>query len=571
MQRPIAILAILTTILIAAYAVFASAVPTAVVGPRFLAAIERGTGMRVESHGRIGFTVFPRPRIAVAATLLRGADGAASLPIGDVEAGLELMPLLSGEIVLTDVQLTGPSLDFLADGSSALPLTRVIERLMAGRVASIAVRGGSVTVGARRDAAELLRNADFSFARSGNAGIRVSGNADWRGERIALDLTLGDVAGMTAGNRHPARLDLVSPGLTVRMDGQAALGSAANFDGAVSIAVPEPAALAVRFDWAAEGLPAGVPFSVKGRGQVTPVHMAVGEAEFAFGPASALGALAVHWAQPRIVAQGTLAFDELKLSLSAPEWRPVGVLSEEPVVLPGFLANPVDLDLRLSAAALRYADTRLGRLAGSFISREGRISFDLGEAHALDGTFTGQIRITPKDAGLELKAKLQASGVAAKALAASFPALNGLSGRIRADGTLQAIGRTYGDWVSSATGKATVSGRDLALSAGLVEALFADGADGQGGNPPAAALSVPAASAKLGLKGQRVTISDIRFGDAAAVDDADLSLDFAAGLYRIKGTVLLPAPEVENGGERAPFAWEGTLPALALPGWWQAR
>lgn len=605
MRRPIAVFAVLVVIATAAYALFASAFPKAVVVPRVLAAVERSTGMRVRVDGAIGFTVFPRPTITMTGAVLENRDR--KVPLGDVVARLKLMPLLSGDIAYADVVLTGAVLDFSISGASPVPVKRILDGLLAGRLGSMEVRQARVSIALDKARTERFANVDFTLRRAGAAGIALDGTGDWRGERTTLALLFGDVPHMQAGSPAQARMTLATPTGTLGLDGRAAFGANANFDGSIDLATTDAARLVGRFGWRAGGLPTAQTIHVGGTGQMTPGHMAIRDARFDLGTATALGAFALHWSQPRIVVQGTLAFDRLAIDATGLSWQPLSRVKEMDIALPSFLENPVDLDLRLSVANLTLDRLAATRVAGSLIARKGHVSLDLGEAMLFGGQVRGRVALARDGTKLDLTTDLTANTLDLATLLAPYPAAAGISGALTAKIAAKTRCGTVDACIEAAHGAVTITGTGIAVPAVMLESwLKGAGPDGE----PLAfgALADATVSAAGGLAAGRIAVTDLSLGQAGTVGLKALTYDLRSGVFRAEGLVrkalpvaapaadaaagqtedaaaakaspeVAPAREPQDAGSgeslaSAGPAWSfdfaGFLPILALPGWWSA-
>ena len=599
MRRPITVFTVLVVIAIAAYALFASAFPRSVVVPRVLAAVERSTGMRIRVDGMIGFTVFPRPTITMTGAVLENRDH--TVPLGDVVARLKLMPLLRGDIAYADVVLTGAVLDFSVADAAPVPVQRVLDGLFAGRLGSMQVRKARVSIAFDKARTERFDNVDFSLRRAGAAGIALDGAGDWRGERTTLALVLGDIPQMQAGSPAPARMTLASPTGTLGLDGRAAFGTSANFDGRIDLETPDAARLVERFDWQAGGLPTAQALHVSGTGQMTPGHLSIRDARFDVGTAAALGAFALHWSQPRVVVQGTLAFDRLPVDATGLSWQPLARIKDVDVALPSFLANPVDFDLRLSVASLVLGDLTAERVAGSLIAREDRVSVDLGEATLFGGQVRGRVALARDGTMLDLTTDLTANTLALAALLAPYPGAAGLSGALTAKVAATTRCRTVGACVEAAHGTMAVTATGLAVPAAML-APWLKGV-GSDGKPLAfGALAGATVSATGDLAAGRLVVTDLSLGEAGTISLKTLAYDGHSGAFRAEGVVRPPAPAADTPkaqagsdaavappagsaqvlapqgagtGETAvsvqpawSFDFAGFLPMPALPGWW---
>ncbi len=541
MQRPIAVLAIVVVVAVALYGLVASVLPRALVVPSFVSSVEEASGLRMHVAGEATFTVFPRPVVTIRGVTLQGPALDAPIRLGDITARLRLWPLLTGDLVFDDIVLSGARLELSVLPPRSALLRRLLENVAGGAPAAFSLRGGEVSLSLAEGVREAFTKVDATLARSGSRGLTLDGAADWRGQRLKIRLGMGDLPVMLDGKLAGARLTLASRSLYVAMNGRAGFGGRVNFDGAIELATNEPRRLAEAIGWDAGGLPEAMGLKVRGTGQITPGHMTMGQTQFQIGDSSAQGALALHWTAPRVVAQATLAFDRLAIDTSAVPWLARG--TNHPVVLPGFLDNPIDLDLRVSAADLVVGGTAMQRLAGSLITRADTVSLDIGEVSLLGGQFGGRLRLARKAAGLSVAVDAMMRSVPLAGLVATLPALSGLTGTVGGEASAKATCAMLSSCLSAMTGAGSLTVDALSVPAPLTAKAFVPVAHEGGQAPAFGSLTVPKARLAGAIEGGRLHIETVSLGTLKSVRVAEAVVDFVTGTYRLVGAVeSLPPP-----------------------------
>ena len=396
----------------------------------------------------------------------RPAETASTLP----SLSKHKFPVISAERIILDhpaftVRLDGRLLE-TGEKPDARLIAFLVEPLRQLRFNRVSIRSGTLTLIRPDGTRELLADINAELhASPARAVTAFHGTFFWRGERIALEATLGPPQALVspasansnpvAGKSLPLRLSLSSAPLEFVLEGAIdvshghALRGKADLSGTnlrnvarwLSLRLPEGAGLTafrVRgdLDWRKEG----VNFT---------------NAAVTLDGNSATGSLTLTLPQDRPKIAGTLAFKSLDL---APYLGPKSFvsLSDLAASLSVPALSAFEADIRVSAPSITGTALNIESTAVSIAVRGGRLSADLAEVALEQGIASGRIFIDGSGVstrlGLRLKLE-QVSLTRLAALAVSQPTIEG-RGDVVLD--LTAEGQTVGAALKALNGEARI-------------------------------------------------------------------------------------------------------------------
>lgn len=379
-------------------------------------------------------------------------------------------PIISAERIILDhpsftVRLDGTQFDGIEKPDARL-LAFLIEPLRQLRFSRVSVRSGILAIVKPDGSREVLTdiNAEINAATARTI-TGFHGTFFWRGERIALDVTLGPpqsvtevaLASSTAVpvKSMPVRLSLTSAPIDVVLEGAVDVSSNHALRGKVDLS---GGSLRTIGRWLSIRLPEGsglASFRARGDLDWRKEVMTFTNAAISLDGNSATGSLSLTLLQDRPKIAGTLAFKSLDL---APYLRPSSLASlsdlAASISLPSLAA--FEADIRISSQAITGTPLNIGNTAASIAVRGGRLSADLAEVLFEQGIASGRIFIDGSGAatrlGLRLKLE-QVSLTRLAALAVSQPTIEG-RGDVVLD--LTAEGQTVGAALKALNGEAHV-------------------------------------------------------------------------------------------------------------------
>ncbi|MEX2520696.1 MAG: AsmA family protein [Paracoccaceae bacterium] len=270
MRRALKIIAVLALLAGAAVVAVVALLPAERIARLVGDQVEAATGRTLALTGSLKPSFWPVIGVETGAVALANAEwgeAPALVSAAGARIGIEVIPLLSGEIRVREVRLVDPVIslevneageanwDFgggeSADsGAGAGGNTEAF--LTALKLDEAVMENGEFRYSDRRNgAAFALEQVHLTAAAPGlDSELTLSGEAVWRGEPATVALSLSTPAAALRGERVDIRLDLKSAPVSAAFDGAATPGAAPAATGAFRLSAKDPAALLA---WASGG------------------------------------------------------------------------------------------------------------------------------------------------------------------------------------------------------------------------------------------------------------------------------------------------------------------------------
>ena len=420
---------------------------------RVVAHLANATGATVRVS-RSHVALYPRPRVVMENVRLGATHlGGAEARVDRLEVDVALLPALGGRIVPIALRAERPHILLRHDARSpqaVLPTSPL-------PWPNLAIRDGRVDWQSRGRTIRVTA-VDATISAAGR-GATLAGSAVWNGEPVAFETSTRDLAAL-ASRGTGARVTVTSNPLSFAFDGTLDLPAGQ----ATGRTVLETKSMERAVEWLglAHDAPA-VPFSLRGNATANAAEAAFRKAALRVGDVEADGSLTVERRSSRVVVGGTLAFG----NVAVPDVSVFHVLSapgdaRTDLRLPHLTA--LDLDLRLSAARLDVAGTRLDEVAATLRTGANDATLTIGDAVVGGGHAQGRLRFQTVRGDTKGTVTLAAKDVDLAAL--SIPALDGSlrpTGRGDATLVLSARGRSTEAMLASLAGRGSVAVRSGSL------------------------------------------------------------------------------------------------------------
>jgi AsmA protein len=379
------------------------------------------TGLDPVFRGNATVTLFPSGSVSFEDVTL-GDDKDPALTAERLTARLKFFPLLFGRVETADIELERPTIAMVLDRGGRSNWSRLVEALAKSRLAdaksasfsAIRITGGTVVV--RDDnhgRNERFENVEISTAwPSISKSFGVTGRFTWRGETVDASVTLSDFTEALAGNRSGVKVRLTSTLGKFAFDGSLSTQPTLKVVG--NLAADAPSLRQALQRAGQKPLPGGgfERFALKAQTNIVGGTIALSAVNLELDGNAAEGVITFA-TDGRRTLQGTLAADALDLR---PYLSTVQVMtsnkkqwSEGPVALDGL--NGIDVDLRLSAAAVQIGEAKVGRSAVAANLRGGNLVITIGESQAFGGLVKGAITLANLEASMDAKTQLQFTNV----------------------------------------------------------------------------------------------------------------------------------------------------------------
>src|SRR5689334_22278926 len=213
------------------------------------AQIRAVTGLDLTVRGPIDVSVFPGSYVSFHDVGLKGsADNEPALRVDVLTANLRLLPLLLQRFEIADVMMLRPQIHVKreTDGESNwTPFIQTIARTMKPGAdnqvsfSEIRIQDGVLIYEDAGHGNEKLEDIDLSLAwPSISRSFAVTGQFDWRGQRVDGAISFSDFAAALAGERSGLKARLSSAPLKLAFDGSVANRTSALMEGTLTVDSP---------------------------------------------------------------------------------------------------------------------------------------------------------------------------------------------------------------------------------------------------------------------------------------------------------------------------------------------
>ena len=414
---------------------------------RFTAA----TGRSMSISGQVRPSLWPTLGLRAAGIEIGNADWSdkgSMLRADSLAMGVDLVSLLSGDIRVQKVVIVSPKIlleraadgranwDFkLADATGAesgVPSDSTVDlssvSLEDMRITNAQLIYDDQAAGIRYDLSGINMRASLPAATDEG---KVTLSARMNGVPLAADLTVARMVDFMAGRAAPLTVAAKAGSNSLSYDGNAGF-SPMTAEGAIDVALSDPAALATLADAGPVSLPEGVG-KPRLKGDVTLTDtgaVALRGAVLEFGQNRLTGTADITTAGPRPRLTAALAAETLDLSAftngsNDATGADTAGWPRDPIDASGLRA--VDAEVTLRADAIDLGTARIGRTDLGITLDNGRLVTRLREVRAFDGTLTGEMVVNGRS-GLSIAGDLVLTDLALRPALATLADMNRLVG-----------------------------------------------------------------------------------------------------------------------------------------------
>ncbi len=430
-------------------------------------------GLHWRGPARVTFALLPWPTLRVIGVDLVAADGHNVLTASGARFPLSIIALMRGRLLPVGATLDNPTALVDLDAAPALAEERAVAEDSgdggSGAWAHMRLRGGVLhVVSASRRLDTLVESLDGSLDwPRADAPLHVALVGAWRDERITIRGRIDNPSAALSRRATGVALSVTSRPLDLVTEGTWGGAGETSFVGTLSAEIRSLAALKRLLGYDDAPFALGDSFSLSGKAQAAGEAVTLSDAAVVASGQKFDGALTFTRQGGRYAVSGTLAADQLDLTaLTGPPFdllTRAGDWSQTPF---GYAPpTDLDLDLRLSAARLKWREYAVADAAGSLMCKSGACSATLLEAIAYQGTLKGELSMVRGARGLTTLATVSLADADLGAACADF-GWRGFRGRGDVEADLRATGFAASDSVLSLAGQASAT-----LSAGAVDGV----------------------------------------------------------------------------------------------------
>ena len=495
------VVVVLVVLVIGAAFILPSVVPIEDYKEDISAQVEEATGRKLNIAGDINLSVLPTLEIEVDSVSLANAKGAQTpnmLELKKLQVKLEILPLISREIVVDRFVLVDPVINLEIDkngrpnwemagakGKPAAPKKKSEDAPTAGDDSGPGV--GAIKLGDVR-----LVNGRISFANRQTGETQViqdinmkvalpdvdskfasEGALTWNGEKIELGLDVDTPKKILDGETATIVAKIKSNPVSLSFDGSLS-GAAMSAGGKVDLNVPSIRKLAAwagqKLDMPGEGFG---PLEIKGDLKMAGPKISFTGAQLRFDEIKGKGDLHVNGAGIRPSINAKLDIENLNLNPYLPpeedkSAKPAQTAaapaqgqpkqqgwSDEPIDMSGLKA--VDADLALNVGGITVKKIKVGKTALGVLLKAGRLTADLKEMALYEGKGTAQIKVDGAARVPTIQQTFNLSGVQALPLMTDAAGMDRIEGTANAEMKITTRGNSQKAMVSALNGAGKVT------------------------------------------------------------------------------------------------------------------
>lgn len=387
-----------------------------VIGAKLTAKLESLTGKKVTFESNIKLSYIPYMGLQVSSLKLtddQASEGEpAFLEVEQVNTQIELLPLLTGRIELSEFTLLRPKLNLKTTTggvnnwtSSQGEISRAISTTSDNRLnntenditqatlGSLDVKDGIITYNNLiDDSQEQITNINgtLSWPAIDNS-TSISSNGIWRGELFTLTAEIADPLEIISGGESNIDFEIDSQPIVINFSGMANMLSNLFISGDIETSTPSIKRLAETFGFDAGDQSDIQNWNASGKLEASATKMDLTDGVFTVGDNSATGILQlINEENLNSKLIGTLAFEEINLPFYFERIK--GTNDFKPISI-----KNLDVDLRLSTQTLNLGSITLEDVAASIILNESGWNFDIGNSTSFDGIVTAKFGQSIRD------------------------------------------------------------------------------------------------------------------------------------------------------------------------------
>lgn len=454
-------------------------------------AAQSATGRKLTIGGDLGLTVYPTLGIKAGNVTFANAPGGKAEQMAAIESlvvGVELIPLLSGDLRVTELILDKPVINLEADaagkgnwsfatvkppadqvsaneaGASIKQLSLGDVRINEGTISYRDLKAGTVQTFQNVNATVSLPSLDEP--------LNVEGDLAWNGETLDINSMVKRPRAFMDSGKTQVTLALRSRVVTMTFDGAMTVKSGA-INGHLNMSADSARKLAA---WAGSPLPEGEgfgPLKVKGVFAVAGNDISFRDAAVSLDNMNGNGDIAVNTAGRVPAIKGAIALDRLDVNpymgaagsaQAKPAAAPVGPgagWSDAPINVAGLKA--INADLNLTVGEFLVQRIKMGKSALALKLNNGLLSADLRELALYEGAGKGTFVLDGTKAAPTIKTSLSFDAIKALPLLTDAAEMDWLEGVGTMTLDITGSGRSQAAIMRSLNGKGSLKFIDGAI------------------------------------------------------------------------------------------------------------
>ena len=473
-------------------------------------AARNATGRDLKINGGLALSLYPTIGIKAESVTFTNAEGGRGDFMATMESlvvGLELIPLLGGDLRVSELVLTNPvihlevnksgSPNWKFSGSESAPAADADDAEVSGlrnlSFGDVRISGGSLTYdNFQTGEHETLSNVDLDIALADlDSPLSLSGALDYKSRRIELDVTAEKPRAFIDGGQTPMTVKIDAGDLDASIAGTYNMTSGA-MSGALDMRASSVRGL---MNWLGNAMPGEGGFGelrLKGDLSASGSTIAIKNASLSFDGMNGTGNLTVNTGGKVPSISGQLALDRLDINPylgggsgggRATSGRAPAGWSDVPISLSGL--RSIGADLKFSTNSVSFQNIKTGKAALALTIKGGVLTANLSELALYEGSGKASLTADGSGATPAIKIALDFSGIKALPLLADAMDMTWLEGTGAFKLSISGAGKSERAIMSSLSGSGSmnfhdgaIKGIDLGLIANTIASALSGSAIG---------------------------------------------------------------------------------------------
>jgi AsmA protein len=428
--------------------------------------IGREIGPVDQIEGQASLRLLPHPMLDVSALNI-SFQNQIKLQSPDVSFGLRLFSLLSGRYEPVSMHVESPHVTVpselvpndpdhlgaaLAIGLS--PSNGKTEKIQHRQIETITVSAGRLSFTENdtpKSEATDIRLAVYFYTDGSN---NLSGSGLWGKKDVSFSLNLGS-ANPTLEGARSLTLDVNALSSNLRLKGEAFRGGIAQFDGRITSDI---ARLDKMGDWLdlSPPVPFATSLTIDGKAHLTPLALAISEAQIKLGPVQMTGGVSFDISGPRPLITGTLSAGDMDVTnFLTPIWpKQADSAGWKITPISPELTPQQDFDIRLSAERINLGIVRISNVALAIMAKDRTLDITLASARLFQGSAKGKVTVQPDRTGFAVTSHGNFETIEIGQASLALLDLKKMDGTVTGTYTLTASGSSLDQWMKTLSGQA---------------------------------------------------------------------------------------------------------------------
>ncbi|MEN3930549.1 AsmA-like C-terminal region-containing protein [Microvirga sp. W0021] len=417
-------------------------------------------GIDFTVKGETTLAILPMPRIKIEHAEITGLNNRLSIKGATLRGNISLLSLLRDQLELSDLSISNAQtvIDLReTDESFWIRLGAWLQlRSVNAPIPAVKVIGNNLRILRSSHPDIILSTIDGeAYWQGSSSPLRLSGQAEWNGEIITLQRSSFVPGNLLTGKSSPYTLEMATSDSALSLAGDIRLDRQWNvsLSGKSTFTTKSMRRFAAWSDFPIPASPLIESFAIDGAFTTDKNLLSWPTVKILLGDNKLEGSLSFRFGSKAHSVSGTLASDNLDVTAYVEAAQ--ALYAQQPTDISFKQLNRSDLDVRLSASAVRIRKLELSDMALGLIIKPDRLEVSLGRASLDNGSVKGRFLLTGSSDIRELKLQTTVNDLNLAKVNKGLGVDPIISGALSGSLSLEGQGHTLNETLQMSHGKAT--------------------------------------------------------------------------------------------------------------------